>query len=461
MDQQAHATAFDRTQEDVGNIVELGHVNTRVPDQRLATLFYISGLGLTRDPYLMTGIDNMWVNVGRSQFHLPTGGTQVLGGRTGLVVPDLEALLRRLSSVRRHLENTRFSFREQGDHVEATCPWGNRITCHAPSRRFGPIDLGMAYIVFDVPQGSADGIARFYRDVMQAPASLTQHEGAPAAHVPVGIGHWLLFREVAETLPPFDGAHIQISLADFSGPYRRLLERGLITEESDQHQYRFQTIVDPDSSAPLFMVEHEVRSMRHPLYARPLVNRNPGQTNQRYAPGHDAWAWERCRRIDSPSYRQRRVGLHLVQHEKRAHLAHAGKRDDPLAVEPVERGDILHAHLQEVIDLSSHQEAFHHLRQRAGGALELRETFPGGAVQHHAHYHDRLLPHGARIDHRAHPADDAGLEQPACTRPAGGFAQMDALRQGRIAQPAVHLQHRQDAAIGGIQWCAILGRRSF
>ena len=31
------------------------------------------GLGLTRDPYLMTGVGNMWINVGRSQFHLPTG----------------------------------------------------------------------------------------------------------------------------------------------------------------------------------------------------------------------------------------------------------------------------------------------------------------------------------------------------------------------------------------------------
>ena len=32
-----------------------------------------TGLGLTRDPYLMTSVTNMWVNVGRSQFHLPTG----------------------------------------------------------------------------------------------------------------------------------------------------------------------------------------------------------------------------------------------------------------------------------------------------------------------------------------------------------------------------------------------------
>ena len=45
---------FDRAAEDLGNSIHLEHVNVRVPDQRLATLFYVTGLGLTRDPYLMT-----------------------------------------------------------------------------------------------------------------------------------------------------------------------------------------------------------------------------------------------------------------------------------------------------------------------------------------------------------------------------------------------------------------------
>jgi hypothetical protein len=44
---------FDRAAEDLGNAIHLEHVNVQVPDQRLATLFYVTGLGLTRDPYLM------------------------------------------------------------------------------------------------------------------------------------------------------------------------------------------------------------------------------------------------------------------------------------------------------------------------------------------------------------------------------------------------------------------------
>ena len=50
-------------------------------------------------------------------------------------------------------------------------------------------------------------------------------------------------------------------------------------------------IVDTDSGKVLYTVEHEVRSMRHPLYARPLINRNPAQTNQHFAAGHEAWVW--------------------------------------------------------------------------------------------------------------------------------------------------------------------------
>ncbi|MEI6162211.1 MAG: hypothetical protein WCP77_20445, partial [Roseococcus sp.] len=63
---------YDRVAESLGHVVELQHVNIRVPDQIATTNFYISGLGLTRDPYLMTGTDNMWANVGISQFHLPS-----------------------------------------------------------------------------------------------------------------------------------------------------------------------------------------------------------------------------------------------------------------------------------------------------------------------------------------------------------------------------------------------------
>ncbi|MGH6988618.1 MAG: VOC family protein [Stellaceae bacterium] len=285
--------AYDRTAEDLGNIVALEHVNTRIPDQRLSTLFHVTGLGFTRDPYIMTSTNNMWINIGRSQFHLPTGTPQVMRGRIGLVVPDLAALARRLGAVRGELDGTRFDFREGNDFIDAVSPWGNRLRCHASdAARFGRINLGVPYVAFDVPVGTADGIARFYRDILDAPAGTVEDDDGRYARVMIGINQELLFRETDHELPSFDGHHIQIYVADFAEPYWRLKEHGLIMEESDQHQYRFKDIVDPDNGNPLFIIEHEVRSMRHPLFARPLVNRNPDQTNTAYMPGRDAWTWQ-------------------------------------------------------------------------------------------------------------------------------------------------------------------------
>ena len=280
---------FDRTVEDLGNIVELGHVNVTVPDQSLATAYYLMGLGLTRDPYLMAGLENMWVNVGRGQFHLPTRGAQVVRGTTALVMPDLEALLKRLHYAKKFLEGTQYSFREAGDVVETTCPWGNRIRVHAPDpARFGAMRLGMPYVEFDVPEGTdLAAIARFYKDILGGIAGVAQDERGHYAWASCSGECKVTYRHTKAELPEYDGHHIQITLADFSGPHKKLLERGLIVEESDQHQYRFLDLVDVDTNKPLFRIEHETRSMRHPMFNRTYVNRNPDMTNRNFVPGYE------------------------------------------------------------------------------------------------------------------------------------------------------------------------------
>lgn len=290
-DQPLPSPVFDRTTQDVGNIVEFGHVNTRVPDQRLATLYYVSGLGLTRDPYLVVGVENMWINVGTCQFHLPTGAPQVVNGVTGLVVPNLAELLARLKHVRPHLHGTAFEFKEGDGYVDTISPWGNRIRCHAPNPAFGPITLGMPYVEIDAPEGTAERIAQFYREILQSPAHVEVAGGTRMVRIPIGRGESMLFRETKNLPPPYDGHHVQIALADFSGPHAKLRARGLITEESNDSQYRFNDIVDLDTGEVLVTIEHEVRSMRHPMFARILVNRNPSVTNNEYATGHEAAAW--------------------------------------------------------------------------------------------------------------------------------------------------------------------------
>jgi hypothetical protein len=282
---------FDRAAEDLGNSIHLEHVNVQVPDQRLAQLFYAVGLGLTRDPYLMVADTNMWINVGRSQFHLPTGPAQVVRGHTGLVIQGRDALLDRLTKVRSKLDGTKFEFSEHNDYVEAVCPWGNRVRCHEPdAARFGRISLGIPYVEFDVPVGTAKRIADFYPAIMGTPAQVQNGDGT-LTRVQMGKNQHMQFRETDRPQPDFDGHHVQMYIANFSGPYEKLKARDLISVEDNQYQYRFKDIVDLDTGKLLFTVEHEVRSTTHPMYLRPLVNRNPATTNQNYANGYDAWLW--------------------------------------------------------------------------------------------------------------------------------------------------------------------------
>lgn len=282
-------TAYDRAAQDIGNLYALEHVNLQVDDQGLATTFYVTGLGLTRDPFMMTGVRMMWINAGRNQFHLVQGPPQVVAGHIGLVMPGRQALLERLAAVAPLLAGTSFSYGENADYVHAVCPWGNRFRIHTPGPRFGRMTLGMPYVEFDVPPGAAAGIVQFYREIVGARAHVREQGDDSVACVSVGLEQHLFFRETQKPVRPFDGHHIQVYVTDFSGPHARLLARGLITEESNAHQYRFDAIAELATGRVLTRIEHEVRSIGHPLFERPLINRNPSQSNVNYAAGLDAY----------------------------------------------------------------------------------------------------------------------------------------------------------------------------
>jgi hypothetical protein len=213
----------------------------------------------------------------------------VLRGHVGLVIPDLDELPGRLAVVKRELEGTRFEYALEDKHIRVVSPWGNAIRCHPPGPAFGQMTLGMPYVEFGVEPGAADGIARFYRAAFGAPAAVVRNGGGAAARVTVGPHQELIFRETAGAIPPYDGHHIQVYIANFSSPHRWLSERGLVTEESNWYQYRFQDIIDPETGRVLFTIEHEVRSLLSPLYLRPLVNRNPAQRQPTYQRGRDAF----------------------------------------------------------------------------------------------------------------------------------------------------------------------------
>jgi len=231
------------------------------------------------------GLNNMWINVGSQQFHLPTRGIQRIPGHIGLVLPDLEALQRRLQTVESDLADTEFAWQVRDQHVEVTGPWGNHFHCYAPGSDFGDMTLGLAYVEFLVRKGTAPGIGKFYRTVLQAPVS--QRQGS--ARVRVGRNQQLVFRESSDEIPVYDGHHIAVYIANFSKAHSFLSRHDLIMEESNAHQYRFKDIVDPGTSEKLFQLEHEVRSLYHPMLGRTMINRNPGQTQRSYVPGQDAF----------------------------------------------------------------------------------------------------------------------------------------------------------------------------
>ena len=137
------------------------------------------------------------------------------------------------------------------------------------------------------PIGTAKGIAAFYRAVMETKAKVKPFEKAPAAHVLVGQGQSLIFREKKGKLPKYDGHHLALYVANFSRPHAKIAEQGLISQESNQHQYRFVDLFDPKTGKKLHQIEHEIRSMTHPLFGRPMINRNPAQTNNSFAAGYD------------------------------------------------------------------------------------------------------------------------------------------------------------------------------
>jgi len=265
----------DVTALDVGNVLLLEHLNMQVSDQLEATLFYIVGLGLTRDPYGAFSTNNMHVNIGEHQFHVPTRTPQVVGGHIGLVVPDLAKVEKQLESVKEQLAHTHLAWHREADYLAVTCPWGNEIRCYAPSERFPEMRLGMPYIEIQVKPGAAAGIARFYEQVIGAPAEVEDRGDGPAALVHMGRNQTLVFQETQGEIRPYDGYHVAVYVGNFSGPYTWLKDRGHLTEDIRNHQFRFQAIVDPESGETLHELEHEVRNLHHPQFRRVLVNRDP------------------------------------------------------------------------------------------------------------------------------------------------------------------------------------------
>ena len=149
--------------------------------------------------------------------------------------------------------------------------------------------LGISRVEIPGARGTAAGIVSFYKTALRSTAPLGQDDAGVAARIGVGNRQEMVFRETDTPIAPYDGHHVAVYISDFSGPHAWLVEHGLLTEESNPYQYRFQVIADPDGGRRLSEIEHEVRCATHPMYMRPLVNRNAAQRQATYVRGRDAF----------------------------------------------------------------------------------------------------------------------------------------------------------------------------
>jgi len=296
--------------QDVGNIVLFEHVNLEITDLTRAIIFYVEAVGLTRDPFKATGPLVTWINLGYQQFHLLTREGkekgEVILGHIGIIVPSIDHVLRSLKNAdvkykgyhdyksNYHVVETVTSvpspfLHDVSRYINITCPWGNTFRVYENNEKINyKGGLGLLYVEQLCKRGTAAKIGAFYHKYLGSPPTVveTTEDGVDFVSVVVGPKQVLIYKETDQPIE-YSTYHFCIYIADFSGSYKKVAKDNLLytkhkfddkcdtLEQALQNsQFRINTIVDPDNvSDVVFAVEHEVRSLVHPAYLRPLVNK--------------------------------------------------------------------------------------------------------------------------------------------------------------------------------------------
>eukprot|EP00123_Amoebidium_parasiticum_P006216 comp17222_c0_seq1/m.16208 comp17222_c0_seq1/g.16208 ORF comp17222_c0_seq1/g.16208 comp17222_c0_seq1/m.16208 type:complete len:339 (-) comp17222_c0_seq1:394-1410(-) len=315
-----------RLSQDVGNIVLFEHLNVTIPDQRRAHDFFCWALGLSRDPYTMvTGHGGMWVNVGLQQFHLPHADTaQRLRGAVGLLVPRLDEVLNRLGELEQTqlMVGSRFKYEECNDwpdqppFVFVTGRYGNHFKIFGklendkfeaeklassgmapPKPIAGAVNsnpfrhgVGIMFLELECRRGTSQTIGRFYEAMFGALWEPIKNEDGETVGASVLVGPQQDFRFIeVDNLGLYDHHHVCIYIAQFTSTFKKFAAKNLIDTKhvySDKvttvelalecAQFRTREITDLETGEIVLQLEHEVRSLCHPNYHKPLFN---GQIN--------------------------------------------------------------------------------------------------------------------------------------------------------------------------------------
>lgn len=269
------ASARKASNPEIGAIAQFEHVNFRVPEHESAMLFFCAGLGFTRDPTRMVGTRNMWVNAGRQQFHLPRGEAVPFPGTVGVSVPDLAETKRSLERIAPMLKGSQFSAKPNGKSIAVTSPWGHKLRVHQAGELSGRLPQAISYVEFEVPVGATKSIAAFYEKFLFAPAWTSKRGKRAVASVTVGANQCFHFVETPDFRPVEHPNHVAVYVARYQEMYQQFKEKKLVMQPDANEQFRIDRMADPKTGKIVFTFEHEVRSLYHPDFLKPLVNRVP------------------------------------------------------------------------------------------------------------------------------------------------------------------------------------------
>ena len=260
---------------EIGAVTQFEHVNYRIPDLGPAMLFFCEGLGFTRDPTRMVGTRNMWINAGRQQFHTPRGEAIPFPGEVGVSVADIKMVYRNMKRISHELKGTDFSLKEVGKTLTVTSPWGHVLRVHQAGELSGRMPQAISYVNFWTPVGAAKTIAEFYNKIVYAPTKVTKRGKYSMATVTVGANQHFHFIEKPNYEPVDHPNHVAIYVTRYQEIYQQFKAKKMLMRPDVEEQFRFEKMFNPRSGKVVFSFEHEVRSLYHPDYLKPLANRVP------------------------------------------------------------------------------------------------------------------------------------------------------------------------------------------
>ena len=267
-----------KTMPEVGGILHLDHINFQVSDHDLATIFFIGGLGLTRDPFRRADETNMGVNIGLQQFHLPRrGATPPFPGLVGLIVPDLDIIRLRLSRLNKlqKFKDTPYKANFEDNTAKIISPFGFCIRLHSSNSMPFLRPLGIGYVEIPVPNGVVDDILKFYREVFHSIATIENRDGNKTAAINVGPFQKLYFIEKELDSYELYNFHISFHVTHYNRAREIIKERGALMGTGEGEVFFCDKIFNPDTGDYIFSMTNEVRSVYHGDYMRPLINRWP------------------------------------------------------------------------------------------------------------------------------------------------------------------------------------------